>query len=130
MYKDQIIRALVNATLLIVRFLKGDISLQEFVKEYGSFYYYEALDGHEADDEQKQVLNELQDIVVFHEKIQYEVVDAVYFEGNEKNIGKGRLTPDQAKEHFERLCYEYDVENILNKLSDKINKIKGSASLI
>lgn len=117
MYRDQILTALVNATLLVVKLLRGDISLREFVKEYGNFYYYEALDGHEADDEQQKVLNELQDIIGFHEKIQIEVVDAVYFGDVGQNTSAGRITPDQAKEHFEKLCNEYDAEGILVKLN-------------
>ena len=117
MYKDQIIAALLNATLLVVKCLRGEISFQEFVGEYGSFYYYEALDGHEADDEQSRVLDELQKFIGFHEKIQNEVVDAVYFGNNEKNTGSERLTPEQAEKHFERLCHEYDAEGILKILS-------------
>ena len=82
MYEDQLVTALLNATLLVVKLLRGEILLQDFVDEYGSFYYYEALDGHEADVEQRQVLNKLQQIIRFHEKIQTEVVDAIYFENS------------------------------------------------
>lgn len=116
MYKDLTIAELLDATLLVLRLLRGEISFREFVSDYGSFYHEAALDGHEADDAQKQVLQELGETVEFHGKIQTEVVDAVYFEGNGQDIGAYRLTPDQAEAHFVKLCHEYDAEGILRKL--------------
>ena len=118
MYEEQIVSALRDATSLVVKFFRGDISLKEFVEKYGSFYYYEALDGHEANSEEKQVLDELRDIVEFHERIQTGVVDAVYFESNGGDVSPERVTPDQAKARFCSLCYEYDAESILTKLSE------------
>jgi hypothetical protein len=48
MYKARVTTALLNASLLINKVLKGVCTFQEFVNEYGNFFYYEALDGHEA----------------------------------------------------------------------------------
>ncbi len=120
MYKDRIITALLNATLLIVKILKRECTLEEFLNEYGNFYYYEALDGHEADDEQQQVLDEFREIIEFHGKVQMEVVDLVYLDDSEhakQYINTGRITADQARERLEELNQKYDAEGILIKLS-------------
>ena len=119
MCRNNLIEALLAATLLVVKWFKGDSTLQEFVNEYVNFYYYEALDGHEASLEHKQVLEELKSIIELHEKIQNTVVDAVYFGsgvGNEQIKELGRLTVDEAEKHLKDLCYKYDVEDLLNKL--------------
>ena len=58
MYKARITTALLNASLLINKVLKGDCTFQEFVNEYGNFFYYEALDGHEANQQEQEVLSQ------------------------------------------------------------------------
>lgn len=119
MYRNNIIEALLTATLLVVKWMKGESSLQEFVNEYGSFYHYEALDGHEASSEQKKILDELQGFIELHEKIQNTVVDAVYFggEADKKQIEElDRVTVDEAEKRLNDLCYKYDAEGLINKL--------------
>lgn len=119
MYKDEIITALLSATLLIVKVLKGEITIQAFVSEYRDFYYYEALDGHEAGAEQQRVLDELQDVVELHRKVQMEVVDLVFLNEDaniQQYIDAGRITADQARERLKELSQEYDVDGALKKL--------------
>jgi hypothetical protein len=119
MYKEQITASLLKATLLVTKFLKNEYSLQEFVSNYGNFFYYEALDGHEANEEQQKVLDNLKEIIDFHKKIQLEVVDRVYF-GNHENLqlnnNGGRVIPEKAEIMIKKLSQIYDVDKLINKL--------------
>ncbi len=120
-YRASVLDGLRTATLLVDRWRKGDCTLHEFVGEYGDYYHYEALDGHEANDDQKQVLADLSAFIELHEKITFDVVDAVY-------LGDGvtakqleelhRVGIDATEKRLKDLCHQYDIEALLKKLSE------------
>jgi len=119
MYKEHLIKEIIKATLQVSNLLSERCSLDEFLKEYNNFYYYEALDGHEADQCQKRAISELGKVVKFHEKIQTEVIDKVYL-GDKENLQQyldaGRITGEQAFEKMKILAECYDIEKLLKKL--------------
>ena len=45
---SELIKSLEAATALVADVVAGRISPKDFIQEYGNFYYYNALDGHEA----------------------------------------------------------------------------------
>ena len=122
MYKDRITTALLNASLLINKVLKGDCTFQEFVNEYGNFFYYEALDGHEANQQEQEVLSQLNDAVDLHRRVQCEVIDLVCFDHSgdsartKEYLEAGRITPVQARERLEQLSQQCDLESMVEKL--------------
>ena len=121
MYKKKIISALLKVTLLVVNVLKGEYSIEEFVNEYGNFYYYEALDGHEADDSQKRVLDKLHNVIEFHEKVQTEIVDLTYLGNGKKSqqyIDAGLISITEARKRLEELSKRYDVEELMKILKN------------
>ncbi len=120
-YRGSIIEGLRTATLLVERWRKGDCTLQELVGEYGDYYHYEALDGHEANEDQKRILAEFSEFIEPHQKITLDVVDAVYFgdEFSEKQLEEThRIGMDVAEKRLRDLCRQYDIEGLLKRLSE------------
>jgi len=121
-YREATIEALLRATRLVRDFLRGEHSIEYFAKEYGNFYYYEALDGHEAVGEQKHILEELRAVIAFHEKVQCEVVDLVYLgedEYSQQHCDAGRISRTDAGTKLKQLAKRYDLDVMLTFLSRK-----------
>jgi hypothetical protein len=118
-YKSELVNALERATLLVNQVVGKKISINQFVHEYGNFFYYEALDGHEADEQRKLLLSEFAEVIVFHEKIQTEVVDLSFFGSDEQKqqyLGAGRIDPERAEQEIQSLAKEYDITGLLKYL--------------
>ncbi len=115
-YRAGVLDGLRTATLLVDRWRKGGCTLHEFVGEYGDYYHYEALDGHEANNDQKQILAELSAFIELHKKITFDVVDAVYFGDGvtQKQLGEThRIGVDVAEKCLRDICRQYDIEGLL-----------------
>lgn len=124
-FKETMRTGLRDATLLVSRALSGDITLKELRDRYENFYYDYALDGHEADEGELLVLNELSDPIRFHEKIQTEVLDPVCFEEGEKldaYLKAGRISETDALQRLKALAHEYDVPGLIEGLQDPLAK--------
>lgn len=120
-YRASVLDGLRAATLLVDKWRKGDRTLQEFIGEYGDYYHYEALDGHEANEDQKQILVEFSQFIQLHEKITFDVVDAVYFGDGitEKQLEEvRRIGVDAAEKRLRDLCHHHDIEGLLKRLSE------------
>ncbi len=116
MYREATIEALIRATWLVRDSLCGELSIEDFAKEYGGFYYYEALDGHEAVGEQEHILEELRAVIAFHEKVQCEVVDLVYLgedEYSQQHYDAGRISREDAGTRLRQLARRHDLDSIL-----------------
>ena len=119
MFRREIIKTLFKATLLISRAVHKEISITEFSKVYDSFFYYEALDGHEADETQKEVLREFKDAIDLHEQVQTTVVDLLYTGNAEKRqlyLDTGRIDEEQAKRRLQALSEQFDLQKIVSRL--------------
>jgi hypothetical protein len=120
MTRDELVKALTDATSLVMSAGNGEISLEDFLEAYGSFYYAYALDGHEAYPEER-LLNELQWAIEFHRKVQEEVLNRVYLrvDLDRASLNRiGRIDLEQAGPRLSALCKEQDAEGILRKLSE------------
>nr|VFK77877.1 MAG: hypothetical protein BECKSD772D_GA0070982_100334 [Candidatus Kentron sp. SD] len=119
-YRNELVNALEKATLLVNRLANREISIEQFVSEYGNFFYYEALDGHEADEQRKQLLNEFSDVITFHENIQASVVDLVFLGSSEQKqqyLDAGRIDSGNAEQRVQHLANEYDIGGLLKRLN-------------
>ena len=119
-YRNAVIEGLRAATLLVGRWREGTSTLREFLPEYGNHYYAEALDGREANEDQKMILVELSDFIELHKKIQNDVVDAVYLGDAviDKELEElGRISIGVAEKRLRDLCREYDLDDLISRLS-------------
>jgi hypothetical protein len=119
MTRDELVEVLINATSLVLSAGNREISLDAFLKAYGSFYYRYALDGHESEPEER-LLNELQWAIEFHRKIQEEVLNHVYTGGDQDSAylnSIGRIDPEQAKSRLSELCRDQGAEKIFRRLT-------------
>lgn len=118
MYREQLRNALYNATTLVSELLAGRRTVEEFAQEYGNFFHYEALDGHEAEPAQKAVLKGFRAAVSFHERVQTEVVDLLYLGEADKDqyFAPARIGADEARERLGRLAAEHRVNDLLQAL--------------
>ena len=118
-YKNELVSALRRATSLVNRLVSKEVSIKQFVKKYDNFFYYEALDGHEANAQQQHLLSEFSEVVSFHERVQ-NVVDLVYLGSNKQKqqyIDAGRIDLERAEQRLRFLATEYNVTRLLEHLN-------------
>ena len=111
--------SLLTATLLVEKMLAGECSIEDFVSKYDNFYYYEALDGHEANAEQLQVLEVFRDAIDFHEEIQTKVVDLIYLGGKDnmqKYLNAGRINKKIVEKRIKELSEKYNISTLISKI--------------
>ncbi len=125
-YRSELVNALERATSLVNRLANKAMSIKQFVSEYDNFFYYEALDGHEADEPRRLLLGEFAELISLHEKIQMRVIDLVFLGSKEQKqqyLDTGRISPEAAKQEVQSLANEYDVTGLLRRL----NQMKENA---
>lgn len=118
MHSIEIKKSLLNSTILVFKVIVKDLSLKDFIKEYGNFYYYEALDGHEADETQKKNLDELKMAIQLHEKVQTQVIDLLYLEeaNKEQYMEAGRIDGPEALKRLAEIGEEYNIREVIKQL--------------
>jgi hypothetical protein len=115
----QILRA---GTRLVLDAVSKRISIPDFIREYGNFYYYNALDGHEASEEGKRLLEKYADATRLHAEVQQSVVDLTYL-GDESQkdsyLRAGRIEPDEALRRLQHLVQEHEAAEVLSGLDGR-----------
>lgn len=110
--EKELLESLRSGTVLIADAVGGRISVEDFVRRYDNFYYYEALDGHEADSETRDLFNKYRNLISLHEEVQTKIVDITYL-GPKDNaaqfIAAGRITPESAAKRLNELAKKYDL---------------------
>jgi hypothetical protein len=117
--EKELLESLYSATSLIEDTVRGRISVEEFVKRYDNFYYYEALDGHEADGQTRKLLSKYRELVLLHEEAQTNIVDITYLgpkEDGEEFIAAGRILPEAAAQKLAELAGRHELGRWLEKL--------------
>lgn len=117
-YRKYLLESLRLATLLVYKTSIGDIELLQFIDEYNNHYYSEALDGHEANEDQRQILAQFESVINFQRRIQFEVVDKLYL-GEMESIELariGRLGESEAIQKLKDLSKEHNVGIMLTSL--------------
>ena len=62
---------------LVRRCVSGDLSFDDFCAQYNDFYAYYALDGHESDDEERELLLKHDALIEPHRVIAYDILGRV-----------------------------------------------------
>jgi len=108
---------LARMTLLVRNFALGSVPAGDFERQYADFYYYEALDGHEASSAlPPDELKRLRYVVELHRRVQIEIVNRLAVDGGfpaEDMRLAGRLTEQQAVEESLRVCADVGVSALL-----------------
>jgi hypothetical protein len=115
--KGELLEVLLDGTTLVAELVEGKVSVEDFLRTYGNFYYYNALDGHEATPEQRGVLEDYAEVCRLHERVQG-IVDLVYAgdEPNPQYEAAGRILGDEAARRIVSLAEEVGVSSLLSTL--------------
>jgi hypothetical protein len=94
--------------------------MPEFLDRYGEFYYYNALDGHEAVAEQdRELLKQYARAIGLHEETQTKVVDMVYRGAPEQQaeyLAAGRIDPDEGRRKLADIAASHGLAQIVDEL--------------
>ena len=59
---------------LVRRCALGEISFSEFCDQYNNYWSFYALDGHESDDEEREILDRYEDRIELHRLIAFDIL--------------------------------------------------------
>lgn len=110
---------LLQGTQLIKKVALKEITAVDFLKQYNNFYYYNALDGHEANDLTASLFKKYSSVISLHKDIQTNVVDAIYLGGadvSSKQLAVGRISVNDAIEKISTILKTYNIEVLLSML--------------
>jgi hypothetical protein len=124
MNRTEFIKSLLSATLLIYKAMIKKIPIHEFMRQYDNFYYYEALDGHEADETKKIILDEFKIVIQLNEKVQTQVIDQLYLKETNKDMFMkvGRIGEPEAIKRITAIGKEFNIEHVIKKLNDLLRQ--------
>lgn len=117
---NELSRALAQATQVVRRFVSGEASAAEFVKDYEDFYYYEALDGHEVSSAQDiEGRQRFWVAIHLHKRIQLEVVNQILLDptySKEEIREAGRIDETEARQRAQAICAVVGLTAVLESL--------------
>ncbi len=113
--------AIIEMTKLVKEFALGSVDARAFIEKYSNFYYYEALDGHEASSALRpESMMKLGPAIELHRRVQEDVVNKISFDAGlsaEAMRIAGRVSPAQAREHALRICADVGIEAVLSAIN-------------
>lgn len=116
---DDLLDIFEQGTALVCSLTGDEISTRAFLREYGDFYHYNALDGHERPLDQIPDLNDQAAIVRLHERVQdiaYQVYESdVPIPAYEK---AGRILPNEAKARIASVARELNASHLLQQIQE------------
>ncbi|MBL8524975.1 MAG: hypothetical protein JNN20_14890 [Betaproteobacteria bacterium] len=59
---------------LVRQCVRGEISFEQFCDKYNSYWSFYALDGHESDDEEREILERYEDRIELHRAIAFDIL--------------------------------------------------------
>lgn len=99
---------------LVVQCVSGQLTIDQFIKDYGYPIGEYALDGHESDDEEQRVLQEHEKPLELHFAIAEEILHRLCTrEQALENVYReaGRIGPDEAFIRLKQVVTKYGVQN-------------------
>jgi hypothetical protein len=121
-----VLKALEQGTSLVCSLAEGRIPIGRFLQEYGDFYHYNALDGHEGAVGRIPGLDEQASIIRLHERVQeiaYDVYDADAPLAAYEDAG--RILPGEAERRIVAVARELDASRLLRRIREVDDKRKG-----
>lgn len=118
-YEEELKKSITDVIHLILSFNEDKLSIEEFIEIFNNFYYFEALDGHEANTNQKIILQKWSDVISILAQIQTEIIDRVYVKDDEMHdlyIKTGRIDREQAVQKLKKILQEKNINELLEKL--------------
>jgi hypothetical protein len=113
--------AIIEMTKLVREFALGSVNAHAFIEQYSNFYYYEALDGHEASSAlHPESMMKLGPAIELHRRVQEDVVNKISFDAGlstEAMRRAGRLSPAEARERALRICADVGIEVVLSAIN-------------
>jgi len=122
-YEKELLEELESGTALVVALAGKTISPEEFLQRYDNFYYFNALDGHEASESQKRVLDTVRTWCALHQQVQ-DVVNLVY--RSEVPLrdyeAAGRIRPAEAGQRIAVLANKVGVADLLEGIQTRLGR--------
>lgn len=118
-YANELGQNLSKVIELIAKVSRGELPIEKFISSYDNFYYYWALDGHEADENQLVTLNKFHNVIVFLEEVQLNVINAIYV-GNDLSKFKdvsNRISLEEALPKIQNICNQHNIDMLINSLA-------------
>jgi hypothetical protein len=106
--EEELSTTLKGGAKLILDCVQGCISFETFLVEYDSFYMYHALDGHESDDAELELLKKYEAEIAIHEKIWDEIITKITDEKFlDKVINKGFIDNSTGFARLKKIAEKY-----------------------
>jgi hypothetical protein len=70
----EIQKSLAEHDELVRRCVENDITFEHFCEKYNNYWSFYALDGHESDDEEREILDRYEDRIELHRQIAFDVL--------------------------------------------------------
>jgi len=102
--------ALHEYTDLLRAWANGSIEYLEFSERYGSFYYSWALDGHEANEQEKKLLKKYEQDIELHRRAAEEVLSGICSEDDAEKasyVAAGRYGHVEARRRLKALLQTF-----------------------
>lgn len=112
---------LLEGTRLVQEIASNRVSMESFLKRYDNFYYYNALDGHEADSQETSLLKKYSTVISLHKDIQTTVVDVVYLgdkASSSEYFRSGRISIEDAMIRIIEISKKYKLDKLLSKFEN------------
>ena len=118
MHEGELAAELLRGTELVARFAGGELSTRAFVDAYANFYYFNALDGHEAGPGTSRLLSRFSAACRLHEAVQCEAVDLAYFGTDDPApyLAAGRILERDVLPRVRQLCESHGLQRVLAQL--------------
>ncbi len=112
--ESELRQSLRDYTALVIQAAEGLVTIPDFIKRYGAFWYYEALDGHEDDEAGRSLLQIYREVIEAHERVQRTVVDITFLDPEEQRqqyMSAGRIDLECAKGRLNELVGAYHLRS-------------------
>jgi hypothetical protein len=118
-FENDTIISLIKGTEVVLDFIETANSREkiDFVSTYNNFYYYEALDGHEATKEESVILEKYAPLVEFHREIQIEIVNNILIDKELSRL-PNQISEEEALVKIIALTKRFEATELLSKLKD------------
>ncbi|WP_040552749.1 hypothetical protein [Rheinheimera nanhaiensis] len=113
----EIRKQLISASCLVIKCAEKELSVEDFIEKYNNFYYYEALDGHEANSERKKALEDLSQIIGFHKLVQEDVINNVNLKDIDgDNRSDNYIYRNEIVVRLHNLCSKFNIHELIAEL--------------